>query len=193
MLLNIAALVPVVIGVFAAQHIDGTIVEGYRKHETAVDKSSWSYSDTDSGLDGACSVANKCGPASWSKVNIQFLLMGEFELIRVLLRMTRSSLLADLKTNAQDRAKHPSTLIHYPLLRIALSSILPSPRKMVVAGSGLNLLMTMHLKSIFRTQGMHVKTLMSFTKESSINCNRCIFIHQPNTPSPSDILMPKFI
>ena len=65
-----SALVPVVIGVFAAQHIDGTIVEGYRKHETAVDRSSWSYSDTDSGLDGACSVANKCGPASWSKVNI---------------------------------------------------------------------------------------------------------------------------
>ena len=73
MLLNVAALLPLVIGLFSAKNIDVNGAEGYRKHETAVDRSSWSYSDTDSGLNGVCSMANKCGPATWSKVNVTWL------------------------------------------------------------------------------------------------------------------------
>ena len=73
MLLKVAALVPLVIGLFSASNSDVTGTEGYRKHESAVDRSSWSYSDTDIDRKCACSVASKCGPSSWSKVNATFL------------------------------------------------------------------------------------------------------------------------
>ena len=70
MLLNIAVLLPLVIGLSSAMAFEVTNVEGYRDHATTADRSSWSYSDTDSGLNGECSEANKCGPASWPKVNV---------------------------------------------------------------------------------------------------------------------------
>jgi hypothetical protein len=85
MLIAVTILLPLVIGLFdvKASELRGT--EGYinekeftscsrgrsyHKLSVNADSRSWSYSDADTGLKGVCSVANKCGPASWSKVNI---------------------------------------------------------------------------------------------------------------------------
>ena len=70
MFIHSLALLPLILGKFSVKAFEVAGVKSYRKHTSAADKNSWSYSDADSGDKGVCSAAKKCGPATWSKVNV---------------------------------------------------------------------------------------------------------------------------
>ena len=114
MLFTAAILLPLIIGLFDVKAIELRGTEGssnekeftscsrgrsYHKLSANADSRSWSYSDADTGLKGVCSAANKCGPASWSKVKkleLRLQHMPEFHLILKLSHMIRSPLLVEL-------------------------------------------------------------------------------------------------
>jgi hypothetical protein len=47
-------------------------VQEFHAPKTDADRLSWSYSEADIGLNGACSEGYKCGPSMWKAVSLEF-------------------------------------------------------------------------------------------------------------------------